>query len=139
MKIVRNILLGIVCSMGFVACEDDLNTENYYTFTGEMMSDYITTRPQFSSFSTIVQRAELMDLLSTYGHYTCFAPDNKAVDAYLKQRGKSSLDELTDADIFASIRLCVEPIKEYLIVPLIACIVALLAVLYTSRQNSWSS
>ena len=49
------------------------------------------------------------------------------------------MDELTDADVFASIRLCVEPIKEYLIVPLIACIVALLAVLYTSRQNSWSS
>lgn len=49
------------------------------------------------------------------------------------------MDELTDTDIFASIRLCVEPIKEYLIVPLIACIVALLAVLYTSRQNSWSS
>lgn len=49
------------------------------------------------------------------------------------------MDELTDAEIFASIRLCVEPIKEYLIVPLIACIVALLAVLYTSRQNSWSS
>jgi hypothetical protein len=49
------------------------------------------------------------------------------------------MDELTDADIFASIRLCIEPIKEYLIVPLIACIVALLAVLYTSRQNSWSS
>ena len=49
------------------------------------------------------------------------------------------MDELTDADIFASIRLCVEPIKEYLIVPLIACIVAFLAVFYTSRQNSWSS
>lgn len=49
------------------------------------------------------------------------------------------VDELIDTDIFASIRLCVEPIKEYLIVPLIACIVALLAVLYTSRQNSWSS
>lgn len=49
------------------------------------------------------------------------------------------MDELTDADIFASIRLCVEPIKEYLIVPLVACAVALLAVLYTSRQNSWIS
>ena len=49
------------------------------------------------------------------------------------------VDELIDTDIFASIRLGVEPIKEYLIVPLIACIVALLAVLYTSRQNSWSS
>lgn len=49
------------------------------------------------------------------------------------------VDELINTDIFASIRLCVEPIKEYLIVPLIACIVALLAVLYTSRQNSWNS
>lgn len=49
------------------------------------------------------------------------------------------VDELIDTDIFVSIRLGVEPIKEYLIVPHIACIVALLAVLYTSRQNSWSS
>ena len=49
------------------------------------------------------------------------------------------VDELINTDIFASISLCVEPIKEYLIVPLIACIVALIAVLYTSRQNSWNS
>lgn len=49
------------------------------------------------------------------------------------------VDELVDIDIFASIRLCVEPIKEYLIVPLIACAVALFSALYTSRQNSWSS
>ena len=49
------------------------------------------------------------------------------------------MDELTDTDIFASIRLCVEPVKEYMIVPLIACAVALFAVLYSSRQNSWSS
>ena len=49
------------------------------------------------------------------------------------------VDELIDTDIFASIRLGVEPIKEYLIVPLVACAVALLAVLYMSRQNSWSA
>ena len=49
------------------------------------------------------------------------------------------MDELTDTDIFASIRLCIEPVKEYLIVPLIACAIALFAVLYSSRQNSWSS
>ena len=49
------------------------------------------------------------------------------------------VDGLIDTDIIASIRLGVEPIKEYLIIPLIACIVALLAVLYTIRQNSWNS
>ena len=49
------------------------------------------------------------------------------------------VDELVDTDIFTSIRLYFEPIKEYLIVPLIACTVALLAVLYTSRQSTLSS
>ena len=49
------------------------------------------------------------------------------------------IDELVDTDIFTSIRLYFEPIKEYLIVPLIACTVALLAVLYTSRQSTLSS
>lgn len=49
------------------------------------------------------------------------------------------VDELVDIDVFASIRLYVEPIKEYLIVPLIACAVALFVVLYMSRQNSWSA
>ena len=53
MKLFRNILFGIVCSTGLVSCLDDnLNTDNYYTFTGEMMSDYITSRPQYSDFAT---------------------------------------------------------------------------------------
>ena len=40
----------------------------------------------------------MMDLLATYGHYTCFAPSNDAVDAFLKSRGFSSVSQLTDAD-----------------------------------------
>lgn len=96
----KKILLGIsiALGLGFVACDDDLNTDNYYTFTGEMMSDYITSRPQYSDFAAIVQRAELMDLLSTYGHYTCFLPDNNAFAEYYKKHGIESLDSLTDAE-----------------------------------------
>ena len=99
MKLFRNILFGIVCSTGLVSCFDDnLNTDNYYTFTGEMMSDYITSRPQYSDFATVVKRAGLMDLLSTYGHYTCFLPDNEAFKAYLKEKNELSIDSLTDAE-----------------------------------------
>ena len=98
MKLFRNILFGVICSLGFVACDDNLNTDNYYTFTGEMMSDYITSRDQYSSFATVVERAGLMDLLSTYGHYTCFLPDNEAFEAYLEAHNKASLDSLTDAE-----------------------------------------
>ena len=98
MKLFRNILLGIVCCAGAAACSDNLNKESYYTFTGEMMSDYISSRPQYSTFATIVRRANLMDLLSTYGHYTCFLPDDSAFVNYLNGRGKASVDELTDAE-----------------------------------------
>ena len=89
------ILIGV---MTFLSCQDDLNKSNYYTFTGEMMSDYLTSRPQYSDFTTIVRRANMMDLLSTYGHYTCFAPDNKAFESFCQKRGISSVDALTDEE-----------------------------------------
>lgn len=96
MKYFKHIFVGVVCAMGFMACEDDLDNEHYYTFTGEMMSDYIISREQYSDFATVVRRAELMDLLSTYGHYTCFLPDNKAMAEFLSAKGVSSVDSLTD-------------------------------------------
>ena len=80
------------------SCSDDPDAENYYTFTGEMMSDYLKSRDEYSEFATIVTRAGLMDLLSTYGHYTCFAPQNEAVEKFLKEKGLQSVDQLTDAD-----------------------------------------
>ena len=63
-----------------------------------MLSDYLRNRPEFSDFTTIVTRAGKMDLLSTYGRYTCFAPTNDAVQQYLQQHNISSLDALSDRD-----------------------------------------
>ena len=91
-------LMGLMGLMGTVSCSEEPDGENFYTFTGEMMSDYLKTRPQFSEFYEVINRAGLNDLLSTYGQYTCFAPTNEAMDAYLKEKGLSSLDDLTDAD-----------------------------------------
>ena len=90
-------LFTIHCSL-FTGCSDEPDSEYFYTFNGELMSDYLKNRQEFSSFATIVDRAGLMDLLATYGHYTCFVPDNEAVNSYLKEHGKSSLSDLTDAD-----------------------------------------
>ena len=104
---INNIIqrIGLMAAVGLIgltgmlsSCSDEPDSENFYTFTGEMMSDYLKDREQFSEFAEIVNRAGLMDLLSTYGHYTCFAPNNDAVDAYLKERGLSSLSDLTQAD-----------------------------------------
>ena len=92
-------LLGtIALAGGFTACSDEPDSENFYTFTGEMMSDYLNNRSEYSDFATIVRRAELMDLLATYGHYTCFLPSNQAFTTYLQERGLQTIDQLTDAD-----------------------------------------
>ena len=76
-----------------VSCSDEPDAENFYTFTGEMLSDYLQNRAEYSDFRTIVERAKLMDLLATYGNYTCFLPSNEAVQQYLKERGLSGLDQ----------------------------------------------
>lgn len=92
------LLLMSAVQVSFVSCSDDPGAENYYTFTGEYAADFLRNRDKFSEFTTIVQRANLMDLLATYGSYTVFAPTNDAIDKYLANNGLSSVDELSDAD-----------------------------------------
>jgi uncharacterized surface protein with fasciclin (FAS1) repeats len=101
-------LVGCAAVVGFTACSDEPDSEYFYTFNGEMMSEYLRNRPQYSNFTKIVERArlnsnqkrdaKLMDMLATYGHYTCFVPSDSAVQTYLAKRGLSSVDQLTDED-----------------------------------------
>lgn len=101
MKRYRNkmaVLLALVLPVGggmlATSCSDDIPSESYYTFTGEMMSDYLNSRSNFSGFAQIVTKAGLMDQLSAYGEYTCFAPTNEAVNAYMTKKGYSSVAEI---------------------------------------------
>lgn len=96
--LVAMLMLPLFGGMLFTSCSDEPDDSNYYTFTGQMMSDYLKSNENFSKFATIVERAGLMDQLSAYGHYTLFLPDNAAVDAYLAEKGISSLDALSNAD-----------------------------------------
>ena len=69
----------------FVAsCKEDLDEDNLYTFTGETIESYLANRPDsFSNFNYILKRAGMDKILSAYGTYTCFAPTNEAVMAYI--------------------------------------------------------
>lgn len=84
--------------VAMTSCVDDEPMDDaYFTFTGEMVTDYLQNRDKtFSSFITVLKRAELWDLLSTYGEFTCYAPTNDAMQSYLRENGLSSLDDLTD-------------------------------------------
>ena len=98
---VGGLLLAMLTSLNalvLTSCSDEPDSENFYTFTGEMMSDYLNNRPEYSDFAKICQKAGLMDLLSSYGHYTCFVPSNDAIQVYLQNRGISNVDNLSKAD-----------------------------------------
>ena len=99
-SIVGGLLLAMLTplNMTLTSCSDEPDSQYFYTFTGEMMSEYLKNRPEYSEFAEIVERAGLMDLLSSYGHYTCFAPNNEAVDKFLKDRGLTSVSELSKPD-----------------------------------------
>lgn len=78
------IILSLLSVAVFNACKEDIDEANLYTFTGETIEDYLANRSeQFSSFNYILSRIGYDKILSAYGTYTCFAPNNEAVAEYL--------------------------------------------------------
>lgn len=91
----KALLFLILAGLSFSACTDTIADEKRFTFTGEQISDHLEKNPErFSKFTEILKKARLgdkssasiMKTLSTYGSYTCFAPTNEAIDAFLEEQ-----------------------------------------------------
>ncbi|MBR5150647.1 MAG: fasciclin domain-containing protein, partial [Bacteroidaceae bacterium] len=83
----KRILYILAVLLSIVACSDDIDKSNRYTFTGETVADYLLNRSdRYSHFINLLKRAELFSLLQTYGQYTLFLPDNDAVEKYLHEQ-----------------------------------------------------
>ena len=92
-------LIAAVSLFALTGCVEELKTENFYTFTGEMISDYLDNNPEmFSDFAYVLERAGVKQLLAAYGTYTCFAPTNEAFAIYMSEKGYTSIEQLSDAD-----------------------------------------
>ena len=92
---VCTILLLVMQMSLSTSCNDDLSAESYYTFTGEMMSDFLKKREDFSLFRRIVERAGKLDFLGTRGARTLFPPINSGVEAFLKEKGYASVEDIS--------------------------------------------
>lgn len=78
------------------ACDSDDVGENYYTFTGETMGQYIEARPEiYSEFSLMLDTTGVKSLLNAYGKYTCFAPTNLAIYTFYENAGISGINEMS--------------------------------------------
>lgn len=99
----KNNFLAIIGALSLIfvtsSCVEELKTENFYTFTGETISDYLTNRNErFSDFVYVLNKSDVIDLLAAYGEYTCFAPTNEAFAMFLSERGLSSVEDLTQEE-----------------------------------------
>ena len=71
--------------MVFIGCNPEPDESDLFTATGETAADFIKRKSQLSSFDYILGRVRLDRNLAAYGEYTCFAPTNEAIDAYIEQ------------------------------------------------------
>lgn len=97
MKKLCSILYVGAVTLALSSCVEELQTENFYTFTGETITDYVENRESLSMFADVLRRTSepcMLDLLDAYGTYTCFIPDNDAFMAYLSERGLSEVGQL---------------------------------------------
>jgi len=66
-----------------VSCSNEPDGEDLYTATGKTISEYLMEDSDLSSFVYILQQVGLDKTLASYGTYTCFAPSNAGVQAYI--------------------------------------------------------
>ncbi|MBQ5730386.1 MAG: fasciclin domain-containing protein, partial [Bacteroidaceae bacterium] len=83
----RRILYILALALSIVACTEEIDKSNRYTFTGETVADYMLNRSdRYSHFINLLKRSKLLGLLNTYGRYTLFLPDNEAVEKYVQEQ-----------------------------------------------------
>lgn len=82
------------------SCNSDDVGDNFYTFTGETVGQYIKNRPEnYSEFKHVLDTTGVMGLLNAYGDYTCFLPSNEAMIGFYKSKGKNSYKEFSVAEL----------------------------------------
>ena len=75
---------------GLSSCNsDDIKEDAMYTFTGETVASFCEKTPELSLFYKLMDECGETALLEVYGHFTCFAPTNDAINKYLAEKGLS--------------------------------------------------
>jgi uncharacterized surface protein with fasciclin (FAS1) repeats len=90
------VLVSLFFSLALTNCVDQKLPDNYYSFKGELVTDFLNNRSAtYSEFIDVLKRAGIYELLSTYGEFTCFAPTNAAMNDYLTKKGFASVADLS--------------------------------------------
>ena len=95
---VKYLLLLLFAAGIALSCDSDkIKDESFYTFTGETVASYCKSRSDLSIFTRIISETDSYNMLSVYGHFTCFAPTDSAFEAYFAEKN-ITYNDLSKAD-----------------------------------------
>lgn len=85
------ILLSVLAGAVSQSCQEEIDTSDRYTFTQETLASYLSKHEAYSEYYRILgevpisqrSKSTVLQLVSARGHYTVFAPTNKAIQEYL--------------------------------------------------------
>src|SRR5690242_9272351 len=100
MKKHLNRITWIAVSVIYFTCFSSCHKINIDTQTTSDLNiyPYLKSKPdQFSEWAKIVDKSGYAGYLTAYGAYTLFAPTNDAVQLYLKDVNKASVNDFTEA------------------------------------------
>lgn len=102
-KLLAGIVISLMLLIGLWGC---IKESLVYNTTSDVnITAYLEKYPdQFSELRKILDITGTASYLSAYGAYTLFAPDNDAIDLYLQDKGKTSVDQVDVAELKDMIR-----------------------------------
>src|SRR3972149_1495482 len=106
MKKLYLILLSTVGIILFYSgCEKNLDEQSFLTSEGVLMGECFKAHPDtFGEFYKILEKTQSVSFLNSYVVYTCFAPNNEAVQSFYEGNGKTSIDGFTSDDDLLKLR-----------------------------------
>lgn len=98
-RIKQYMIAGLLCCGAAVVTScvdnDDDVPQNYYQASKMTAAQFLEANSdRVGDFITVLKRTPYFSMLATYGNYTVFAPNNEAIDYYLKENGYGSLEDI---------------------------------------------
>jgi uncharacterized surface protein with fasciclin (FAS1) repeats len=98
-------LLALASAIIFTGCREEVPDEVFFEEDELLISDYLEKHPdKYSSLIQVLEITDLKNTLNAYGHYTFFAPDNNAFNAFCGQAGKNSVEDFDKEYLITLIR-----------------------------------
>src|SRR5690606_20206771 len=83
--------------MMLLSCTKENITET--SDTSPNINSFLATNEDYSLFAEAIVQAGAASYLDAWGTYTVFAPNNKAMTAFLQSEGKGSVQDLSESDV----------------------------------------